>query len=347
VGNKQASGPRILLVFDEGCQQPREVMIRDKAQALAAGGLGQRMAGLLALLLLPAITAVAYGLALAYEWGVLDAYGAPRMLARVDLGQLVVPGAITLLFVGFAMLYVFGFTLLVGIYRRTAFAKFFVWFTMTSFFLNFGLWGLAVLALIVLARQGRHAKRRRYAWEMLFGLYIVAGSAAAFGKYHSRLDLGTEYIVTFWVVLAMTTLLFAAHSLALRLHEKSRPVPRVIGMIMRASTAIDFGIPDDLRDMPRIGLVLGAMLLSLVILAGTGVGMYRLGETSSDRDYATVISGPRGEKAAIIRLYSDRAITGVFDPKTNRLTGEWRIVGYSDSTPLDITIEQHRILLAR
>jgi hypothetical protein len=299
------------------------------------------------LLVLPALTAVAYGLALAFEFGTLDAYHAPRMLAKVEVGQLIVPGAIALLLIGVVLFYAMAITVLVDIYRRTPFAKVLVWVSLTGFFLGFGLWGLAALGLVVLMRQGWHAKRYRYAWQTASGLYLAAAIATLFGMYHGRFHLPSEVVVISWIGIAFMALMFLASGLAMQLHAKSKPIPRTLGILARTPAAMDFGVPDDFRDLPRISLAFGAVVLSLVILTGAVVGTHRLGEISSHREYANVITGPRGEKEAIIRLYDDRAIVGVFDPQTNRLTGKWRIIKYSDSAPLDMTIEQRHILPAR
>jgi hypothetical protein len=322
-------------------------MLNGRERSPQKGAFAQQLPGLLMLLALPALTTIAYGLALAFEFGTLDAYHAPRMLAKVELGQLIVPGAIALLLVGVVLFYATAITVLVDLYRRTPFTKVLVWLALTSFFLGFGLWGLVALGLVVVMRQGWHAKRHRYTWQTVSGLYLVASIAVLFAIYHDRFHLRSAVVVMLWAGLAFTALLFMASGLTMHLHAKSKPVPRTLGILARTPAAMDFGLRDDFLDLPRISLALGAVVLGLVVLTGSIIGTYRLGAISSHREYANVISGPHGEKEAIIRLYDDRAIVGVFDPQTNRLTGKWRAIKYSDSTPLEMTIEQRHILPAQ
>jgi hypothetical protein len=46
---------------------------------------------------LPVLTVVVYGIALAYEWGIFDAFGAPHELVKVEIGQLALPAFLCVL----------------------------------------------------------------------------------------------------------------------------------------------------------------------------------------------------------------------------------------------------------
>jgi len=294
---------------------------------------------LLKVLSLPVFTVVAYGIAygmaLVYEWGSFDAFGAPHDLVKVEIGQLALPALVCVLVALSVALVLYMAVLCLHSRSHVVWRGLFLLAVGRVAGANWGVRGLVLVGLLVLLWNAVAARTHAVWWRSAGLLYATAAFAAwpnpptwapeAFGFIASGL---------------LGLLLSDLASLIRQRLQAGHHVPRVGRLVLRFDDTVKAaGLPE----IPRLGQVLWMILVVLTVLCGLGLGSYQLGKANAQASVVPIVQLPDGKRGAVVRVYDDRVIEGFVDPRTSCLTGQWQVVKYPDTDPFTVTVEDVRL----
>jgi hypothetical protein len=288
---------------------------------------------------LPALTVVAYGIAygiaLAYEWGIFDAFGAPHELVKVEIGQLALPAFVCVLAaLGVALIL---YMAVLCLHSRTHL----VWRAMFLLAVGrvvdatWGVRGLVLLGLVVLLWNAIPARRHAVWWHSASLLYV----AVTFATWPNSPKWVPGAFALIGGALLGLLLSDLARFVRQRLQD-GRHVPLVGRLLLRFDDAVTAA---SLPEIPRLGQVIWATLLVLTVLSGLVLGSYRLGKAHAQVSIVPIVQLPNGKIGAVVRVYDDRVIQGFVDPKTSCLTRQWQVVKYPDAHPFTVTVKDVRL----
>jgi hypothetical protein len=284
---------------------------------------------LLKLLLLPMLTGSAYCLAYAYELGYFDSLGIPATLLTVELGQLAIPG---LLGVGTVLLIGLVYKTHVEIMDQGSFtSQAYLWL---PFFVLAQLlwpdWGVGLVTLLFLQRQAAKSQQR-WLWEGAAWLWASALVRDAVPDAYDRTISQATGMILFLIVFERWS-----YWRVLTLNRQGKVPSRLVKFFA------DFRAPAR-NSVRTFASGEGPELYRSVIAASIGLGMllilvfgsYRLGYYfGQQQEYYLVVDQTSKSPRIVARQYGDKAIEGSLNANTLELTGEWRMIKYSDTNPM-------------